>query len=461
MRTGRALAAAVGLLCLNAVVGGPFRQKAQATPAEPPAPVSRALAPGQCGVYKNGKAVLALCIDSAVQWGADVVQVNGFMVNNGSAAICDLLLKPVSDGKVISFWPDWAEKASYEVYYNQGQNSAVGLTAEPSGKQPWIEVSGFHDCAVAAKDAKFNDTTFALANITDFQPKATTVGAVSMHGGAPTGTGVAPAIPEGQCGLYTKGDGQLALCVESVLRWGELIQVNGFLQNVGKAKACNIKVGFSGADTYYSIWPEWVSNATWQNDYAIGQVTAVGLTAQARADGTKPSVYVDNFQACGDDFRTAPTMTLVPLSSVKAPEGAVSRRLFAWPWQHARAAQQLAANATTDANATANATAVSAPAAVVSKALAAGECGVYSLGKAAVALCIESIVQWGQDVQQVNGFLINNGSVALCDLHLKPVTDGDVYSFWPDWAEKSAYEVYFNPKQVTAVGTLAGLSSSS
>jgi hypothetical protein len=62
---------------------------------------------------------------------------------------------------------------------------------------------------------------------------------------------------------------------------------------------------------------------------------------------------------------------------------------------------------------------------------------------------------------QVNGFLINNGSVALCDLHLKPVTDGDVYSFWPDWAEKSAYEVYFNPKQVTAVGTLAGLSSSS
>jgi hypothetical protein len=76
MRTGRALAAAVGLLCLNAVVGGPFRQKAQATPAEPPAPVSRALAPGQCGVYKNGKAVLALCIDSAVQWGADVVQVS-------------------------------------------------------------------------------------------------------------------------------------------------------------------------------------------------------------------------------------------------------------------------------------------------------------------------------------------------------------------------------------------------
>jgi hypothetical protein len=55
--------------------------------------------------------------------------------------------------------------------------------------------------------------------------QATTVGAVSMHGGAPTGTGVAPAIPEGQCGLYTKGDGQLALCVESVLRWGELIQV--------------------------------------------------------------------------------------------------------------------------------------------------------------------------------------------------------------------------------------------
>jgi hypothetical protein len=55
------------------------------------------------------------------------------MVNNGSAAICDLLLKPVSDGKVISFWPDWAEKASYEVYYNQGQNSAVGGSSSLEG----------------------------------------------------------------------------------------------------------------------------------------------------------------------------------------------------------------------------------------------------------------------------------------------------------------------------------------
>lgn len=107
-----------------------------------------------------------------------------------------------------------------------------------------------------------------------------------------------------------------------------------------------------------------------------------------------------------------------------------------------------------------------------------GKCGVYRKGAAELSLCIDSVVEYGGDVQQVrrpargwghreladasdsplacftqvNAFLVNTGSVPVCDLKLKPVTSGRVYSFWPDWAEKASYEVYFTPKQVTAAG---------
>lgn len=34
-----------------------------------------------------------------------------------------------------------------------------------------------------------------------------------------------------------------------------------------------------------------------------------------------------------------------------------------------------------------------------------GKCGVYHVGSGSMALCIESIIQWGNDVVQVNGYV--------------------------------------------------------
>lgn len=54
---------------------------------------------------------------------------------------------------------------------------------------------------------------------------------------------------------------------------------------------------------------------------------------------------------------------------------------------------------------------------------------------------------------QVTAFVTNSGDVPVCELVLKPLTTGTVYSFWPDWASSSSYEVFFSPKQVTGAGT--------
>lgn len=82
--------------------------------------------PGECGVYKKGNAKLALCIESAIQWGKNIQQVNGFLVNAGAQAVCDLKLVTVGTTKVDNFWPDWAPKSSYTEYFNPEQSTAVG-----------------------------------------------------------------------------------------------------------------------------------------------------------------------------------------------------------------------------------------------------------------------------------------------------------------------------------------------
>lgn len=53
----------------------------------------------------------------------------------------------------------------------------------------------------------------------------------------------------------------------------------------------------------------------------------------------------------------------------------------------------------------------------------------------------------------MTAFVTNSGDVPVCELVLKPLTSGTVYSFWPDWASSSSYEVFFSPKQVTGAGT--------
>ena len=85
-----------------------------------------AIKPGQCGVYKKGNAKLALCIESAIKWGKDVQQVNGFLMNTGTLAVCDLKLTSVGTTKVDNFLPDWAPKSAYTQFFNPDQSTAVG-----------------------------------------------------------------------------------------------------------------------------------------------------------------------------------------------------------------------------------------------------------------------------------------------------------------------------------------------
>lgn len=39
-------------------------------------------------------------------------------------------------------------------------------------------------------------------------------------------------------------------------------------------------------------------------------------------------------------------------------------------------------------------------------AIPAGKCAVYKNGTAELALCVDSVVEWGKDVQQVRGIII-------------------------------------------------------
>ena len=53
--------------------------------------------------------------------------------------------------------------------------------------------------------------------------------------------------------------------------------------------------------------------------------------------------------------------------------------------------------------------------------------------------------------QQLKGFLYNNGSAAACDVRVRAVNAPGVIELWPEWGPTSAYEKFFNPKQVWRV----------
>lgn len=45
--------------------------------------------------------------------------------------------------------------------------------------------------------------------------------------------------------------------------------------------------------------------------------------------------------------------------------------------------------------------------------------------------------------------LYNPDNVAACGVKLAPANStGQLMDFWPDWAPKAEYEVYYNPHQV-------------
>jgi hypothetical protein len=120
-----------------------------------------------------------------------------------------------------------------------------------------------------------------------------------------------------------------------------------FLENTGKDKLCNVKVGTSGkrnlaspnptvqsrakdyllhvvcmlrsrfpiallkrlslccvwaagAERYYSIWPEWVAADSWVNDFQPNQVTAIGLTAPFNANQVRQTRRTVGLDQDGD-----------------------------------------------------------------------------------------------------------------------------------------------------------------
>src|SRR6056297_294 len=90
----------------------------------------------------------------------------------------------------------------------------------------------------------------------------------------------------------------------------------------------------------------------------------------------------------------------------------------------------------------------------VGRLIPAGQCGVYRRGSngAEVSLCLESVVEYGNDLKQLNAFLVNSGTAGLCDFLIRPFvpTGATMDSFWPDWALEDMSEVYIEPAQIIA-----------
>jgi hypothetical protein len=63
--------------------------------------------------------------------------------------------------------------------------------------------------------------------------------------------------------------------------------VNGLLENLGSGKVCGVSVGVSGADKFYSIWPEWVERSAWDVDFQPKQVSVRAAARECGGLGTK------------------------------------------------------------------------------------------------------------------------------------------------------------------------------
>lgn len=72
--------------------------------------------------------------------GLACVQLNGFLINTGRTPVCNLRLKPVTSSRVLSFWPDWAEGATWQVFFNPNQVTAVGESATHAVPSAAIDV---------------------------------------------------------------------------------------------------------------------------------------------------------------------------------------------------------------------------------------------------------------------------------------------------------------------------------
>ena len=303
--------------------------------------------------------------------------------------------------------------------------ATTGLTVKPNpdGVQPSVTIVSFKECNAATSS---EPASVRLVDMKDVRPKVvvTPVEAHSMAGGD---------FGEKKCGVYVKDEGKLTLCIESVSHWGDdVVQVNGFLENSGPISLCDVKIKYEDDALVYSAWPEWARVNQWENDFAPKQSTAVGLTAPARPDGSYPHITVTDFNVCGKKSGAVPAFEVVDLELVKSTglpateiaKTSNSRKLAVRDYIYITAAQAVDksnihpsaaigsrlqpkkspyGSSREDAKRMLQAPKLSRPVTLdASRPPKAGECALYKNGKAEVALCIDSIVQWGSDRKQVS-----------------------------------------------------------
>lgn len=138
----------------------------------------------------------------------------------------------------------------------------------------------------------------------------------------------------------------------------------------------------------------------WLDNFAPGDSVAVGLAApDTRPDGAIPALVLEDFDICGHPTRGAGGMARdAETGEISFPHPLDAtivslRDLMGAARQPAPAAQQQRRMQA--------ATVPVADPIPEDKAIPAGKCGVYTKGTAELAVCSESVVQWGKDVQQV------------------------------------------------------------
>ena len=245
----------------------------------------------------------------------------------------------------------------------------------------------------------------------------------------------------------------------------------GFLFNNGTAEICDLKLAPVNAPGLTAFWPDWAgAGASYEKFFNLKQMTAVGLTSLPNKDGSMPSFEVVGMRACGPKggkeekedkleegssslllsrkIALADSPMLPPVvekEEDKVPtEGGVATAVPSAP---GRKLQQEEEGGEEGGEAEVI-VGRKAEDLTFQRALVQGECAVYVNGTAALTLCLESISEPSGSLSLLKGFMYNNGTEAACDVRVRAVNAPGLIELWPDWSTKSAYEMYFNPKQV-------------
>jgi len=263
----------------------------------------------QCGIYTKGAGKALLCIESIAHWGADIVQVNGFLENSGRTNLCDVKIGFDDAEKLYSVWPEWARSSTWVNDFMPRQATAIGLTgpAEADGSFPHIVIQDFNICGGGKLDVpptvqivsldEVKDTLSPEASVISNSGKAITdVLGLKNAPQAPAGTPVSP----GECTTYKDGDASLRLCLEEPQQWyDDVVHVAGYLENVGLVPICNLTMKSNyEKQKVYSVWPDWVATGSWKAFFPAGQKINVGFTSSPREDGAKPAMTVTAFESC-------------------------------------------------------------------------------------------------------------------------------------------------------------------